>query len=281
MFLYRCTYLLLITLNFTCSLGAGGEPSDPSGEASAGRRSGGPVSVVGKKGKKKSGSSAGVVRPEDKDPDGSFRVPGYRGVWVNPLGKHFVKIGGDRLRLDDANDVTFFDSVDDAAKKHDEIVRERGLEKSDGLNFKEDGSRIVHEDTAPSAASGSVMGGSASSVVPALSVINIKVNDRIMLTGGLLVHVIVLIMTHYFFFSTQDLPKDVTPLLRDPRQTSRTGGNSKRHVYAYRGVCRQARKGHDRWQSQISFSGTNHYLGTFGETRSLLILFIRYLARSV
>lgn len=53
------------------------------------------------------------------------------------------------------------------------------------------------------------------------------------------------------------------PLLRDPRQTSRTGGNSKRHVYAYRGVCRQARKGHDRWQSQISFMGQNHYLGTF------------------
>jgi hypothetical protein len=55
----------------------------------------------------------------------------------------------------------------------------------------------------------------------------------------------------------------VKPLLRDPRQTSRTGGNSKRHIYAYRGVCRQARKGHDRWQSQISFMGVNHYLGTF------------------
>jgi hypothetical protein len=55
----------------------------------------------------------------------------------------------------------------------------------------------------------------------------------------------------------------VKPLLRDPRQTSRTGGNSKRHIYAYRGVCRQARKGHDRWQSQISFMGINHYLGTF------------------
>ena len=55
----------------------------------------------------------------------------------------------------------------------------------------------------------------------------------------------------------------MVPLLRDPKQTPRTGGNSKRHVYAYRGVCRQARKGHDRWQSQISFGGTNHYLGTF------------------
>ena len=61
----------------------------------------------------------------------------------------------------------------------------------------------------------------------------------------------------------KDLPPYVKPLLRDPNQTSRTGGNSKRYVYAYRGVCRQQRKGHDRWQSQISFNGTNHYLGTF------------------
>lgn len=61
----------------------------------------------------------------------------------------------------------------------------------------------------------------------------------------------------------QDLPEGVVPLLRDPRQTSRNGGNIKRHVYKYRGVCRQARKGHDRWQSQISFGGHNHYLGTF------------------
>jgi len=99
------------------------------------------------------------------------------------------------------------------------------------FNFKPDGSRIVYEDVTTSSTTG--LGGSAS-VIPALSVINIK-----------------------------DLPQDVKPLLRDPRQTSRTGGNSKRHVYAYRGVCRQARKGHDRWQSQISFMGVNHYLGTF------------------
>ena len=32
--------------------------------------------------------------PEDKDEDGYFRVPGYRGVWVNPMGKHLVKING-------------------------------------------------------------------------------------------------------------------------------------------------------------------------------------------
>ena len=59
------------------------------------------------------------------------------------------------------------------------------------------------------------------------------------------------------------LPPHIKPLLRDPNFTSRTGGNSKRYVYAYRGVCRQQRKGHDRWQSQISYNGQNHYLGTF------------------
>ena len=75
-----------------------------------------------------------------------------------------------------------------------------------------------------------LISGGTSSVVPALSVINIK-----------------------------DLPSHIKPLLRDPRQTSRTGGGSKknkeRYIYLYRGVCRQARKGHDRWQSQISFGG--------------------------
>lgn len=67
----------------------------------------------------------------------------------------------------------------------------------------------------------------------------------------------------YFMLKQKDLPSGVVPLLRDPKQVSRIGNNSKRFVYKYRGVCRQARKGHDRWQSQISFGGTNHYLGTF------------------
>ena len=59
------------------------------------------------------------------------------------------------------------------------------------------------------------------------------------------------------------LPPHVKPLLRDPNFTPRTGGSTKRYVYAYRGVCRQQRKGYDRWQSQISANGQNHYLGTF------------------
>ena len=163
---------------------AGADTSD--GKGPAGSRHMGPVSVVGKKAKKKkSGSAASNVGPDVKDPDGSFSLPGYRGVWVNPSGKHFVKIDGERLRIGDANDsdVWLFDSLDEAAKKHDEIVRERGgSEKNDGLNFNEDGSRIVHDDGTPAATTGrglEVMSGGASSVVPALSVINIKVSGHV------------------------------------------------------------------------------------------------------
>ena len=195
----------------------------------------GPVGVVGKKAK----AGKAVATPKDKDTDGSFRVPGYRGVWVNPAGKHFVKIEGSRLTEQNSDEVLLFDTVELAARMHDDAAKDSSDDNNNiELNFQADGSRIPYADknTAVSAAARGVemLGGGSSSVVPALSVINIK-----------------------------DLPKHVKPLLRDPRQTSRTGGNSKRHVYAYRGVCRQARKGHDRWQSQISFNGCNHYLGTF------------------
>lgn len=197
---------------------------------------GGVKSGVGKKkNQRSSNGQAASSTDEEKDPDGSIRVPGYRGVWVSKEGTHFVKIDGKRYASPLSNGVAtmFFESTHTAAKKYDVVV---GLSKGNDdkvqLNFKEDGTRNVYEDSTSTTASG--LGGSAANVVPLLSVINIK-----------------------------DLPPDVKPLLRDPRQTSRTGGNSKRHVYAYRGVCRQARKGHDRWQSQISFMGVNHYLGTF------------------
>eukprot|EP00978_Attheya_sp_CCMP212_P011899 scaffold29586_cov48-Attheya_sp.AAC.2 len=191
---------------------------------------------------KQSGGPVGVPVPEDKDADGSFRVPGYRGVWVNPAGKHFVKIEGVPLTKDGGKgdgtsaSAILFDTIEETAKRYDETVNERGNATTTELNFRVDGTRILYEDSSSAAGRGlEMLGGGTSSVVPALSVINIK-----------------------------DLPKNVKPLLRDPKQTSRTGGNnSKRYVYAYRGVCRQARKGHDRWQSQISFGGTNHYLGTF------------------
>jgi hypothetical protein len=193
----------------------------------------GPPGVVGKKTK----GAKKIPESKDKDADGSFRIPGYRGVWVNSAGKHFLKIENETFLQEGTEDIMYFDSVEDAAHKHDNILHKSGLSQNVEVNYNKDGSRIIYEDNMAASAAGrgvEMLGGGSSSVVPALSVINIK-----------------------------DLPKDVKPLLRDPRQTSRTGGNSKRHVYAYRGVCRQARKGHDRWQSQISFGGTNHYLGTF------------------
>jgi hypothetical protein len=187
-------------------------------------------------GKKKGGKAAktgnGPSTKEEKDVDGSVRVPSYRGVWVDQAGKYFIKISSERVRGGDGKKPLIFESIEEAAKKYDALVKSKGEGDETTkieYNFKPNGTRIVYEDVPTSSATG--LGGG---VVPALSVINIK-----------------------------DLPPDVKPLLRDPRQTSRTGGNSKRHVYAYRGVCRQARKGHDRWQSQISFLGVNHYLGTF------------------
>ena len=69
--------------------------------------------------------------------------------------------------------VLLFDAVDDAARKYDEIIN---MDKKKGqhveCNFSENGSRIVYEDIL-STTSG--LGGSAANVVPALSVINIKV----------------------------------------------------------------------------------------------------------
>lgn len=70
--------------------------------------------------------------------------------------------------------VLLFDAVDDAARKYDEIIK-MNKEKNEHIecNFSEDGSRILYEDIL-STTSG--LGGSAANVVPALSVINIKVN---------------------------------------------------------------------------------------------------------
>jgi hypothetical protein len=105
---------------------------------------------------------------------------------VNPAGKHFIKINGKRLRKEedgeyDDGGVFFFDTIDLAAKKHDEVAHENGIEQAEGLNFNEDGSRIVYEENTPAAAAGrglEMLGGGANSVVPALSVINIKVRNR-------------------------------------------------------------------------------------------------------
>lgn len=128
-----------------------------------------------KKGRRAGASQKDGTAKEEKDADGSFRVPGYRGVWVNKAGKHFVKIGIDRLTgTDDEDDDLYFDNIDDAARKYDKVVKKRkDKNQKIELNFKADGSRIVYEDIKPASTSG--VGGSASNVVPSLSVINIKV----------------------------------------------------------------------------------------------------------
>jgi hypothetical protein len=130
---------------------------------------------------KKKGKAAQPPTPgEEKDTDGSFRVPGYRGVWVNTAGKHFVKVDGVRLTgTEGGSDVLFFDNIDDAAGKHDSILRiqkKKNHNQKMELNFQADGSRFLYEDITPASTSG--LGGSAANVVPALSVINIKVRYK-------------------------------------------------------------------------------------------------------
>lgn len=150
--------------------GTGADKKDSSG---APRQQAGPVGVVGKKkGQRVGGASQGPPAPEEKDPDGSFRVPGYRGVWVNSQGKHFVKVRGSRLTAPGSGDALFFDSIEEAARRHDEVLKTQNVEKRE-YNYQDDGTRIVYEDVTTSSSTG--LGGSASNVVPALSVINIKV----------------------------------------------------------------------------------------------------------
>jgi len=160
----------------TTGMVGGDQASSVGATPTVGQGSSGGKSGVGKK--KVRGSTVAsqqTAAAEEKDSDGSFRVPGYRGVWVNKSGKHFIKIDGERLKKgDDSDDLLLFDSIDDAARKYDDILKKK---KKKGvkleLNFKADGSRIVYEDVSPASTSG--LGGSTSSVVPALSIINIKV----------------------------------------------------------------------------------------------------------
>ena len=59
--------------------------------------------------------------------------------------------------------------------------------------------------------------------------------------------------------SLKNLPPHVKPLLRDPNLPVKKG----HQMYKYLGICRQLRKNNCVWQSQVSFDGVNHYLGTF------------------
>jgi hypothetical protein len=147
----------------------GGDTSGPSRTtATKPGKPHGPAGVVGKK----KGPKTLQPPAEEQDPDGSIRVPGYRGVWVNQAGKHFVKVDGERLKNEKGKEM-LFPAVEDAAKKHDEVIKKTNPQGKVEYNFKPDGTRIVYEDVATSSNTG--IGGGAANVVPLLSVINIKV----------------------------------------------------------------------------------------------------------
>ena len=150
----------MLIYSFVCFKGTPGGVKENS--------SGGGIPTVGQgigsaaAGKQVTGLSQG---PEDKDKDGCFRVPGYRGVWVNPMGKHFVKINGVPLTCvkqeeGDGNadkgpgSITLFKDADEAARMHDDAMKKIGQSKSVEMNFKQDGNRIVYEDAAANAAAG-------------------------------------------------------------------------------------------------------------------------------
>jgi hypothetical protein len=132
--------------------------------------------VVGKKKSTKGGGAGGASSTQDKDPDGSVRVPTYRGVWVNNAGKHFIKFQG--KRFSEGGETLLFDTIDDAARKYDELVKSKGGDQGAELNYRDDGTRITHKEATSSSAVRGVemLGGAADNVVPALSVINIKVS---------------------------------------------------------------------------------------------------------
>lgn len=158
----------------------------------------GATPTVGQGGTKKQNKKKTKTAPKvevEKDADGSIKVPGYRGVWVNKSGKHFVKVDGTDRFTDDKGKLVFFDTADEAAKKYDELtkVKLEGDAKAE-LNFKEDGSRIVYEDITPMSTSG--LGGSASHVVPALSKINIKVRDNFLRCERLCLNDCILVAEH-------------------------------------------------------------------------------------
>lgn len=127
-------------------------------------------------GKKKVGNNSKTPIPDTcaTEADGSRKVPTYKGVWVDKNGKYFVKFEGKRVYDTDNGVVRICHSKDEAAKRYDEIASASNSKAL--LNFNADGSRILGEEEPPFAAASGIGG---SSVVPALSVINIKVRQRV------------------------------------------------------------------------------------------------------
>lgn len=104
-------------------------------------------------------------------------------MWARNDGKSFFVKAGDNVVLDEKSQTLLFTSAEEAGKQYDRLIMKTGRGKGweeDELNFKADGSRIIHEDEPSSASAGKnadmqSAAASASSIVPALSVVNIKV----------------------------------------------------------------------------------------------------------
>jgi hypothetical protein len=134
----------------------------------------------------KQGGVVGGITEETVDKEGSLLVPTYRGVWVNTLGKYFTKLPGEPLKEDEPQTgIRDFPTADDAALFYDSkagSMQDPDIE----LNFKANGTRMMYPDTSSMANASrglDALGGGASSVVPALSVINLKVSSFTVLSG--------------------------------------------------------------------------------------------------
>ncbi len=105
-----------------------------------------------------------------------------------PNGKYCIKIDGKVISAENQDCAgngapLLFDSVEAAAKRHDQVLEESGKAHQSQMNYRPDGLRIVHEEETKAILtiddSGVLEGGTASSlIVPALAVINIKVRTE-------------------------------------------------------------------------------------------------------
>ena len=226
---------------------------------------------------------------------GPSPVPGSKGVWKQIDGKYFIKVD-EKPFLDgdsEKESALLFDTMEEAVKKFDSIITEREkaklvnaeAEKAKLVNAEAEKAKAVITETEKAKAKVVMTETKRAKVVITEREKSKEIDDASIKSEGsrednsdsssdekpanseeapfASLTAAGIASPDLSVIDIKKLPPHIKPLLRDPSQTSRTGGNSKRYVYAYRGVCRQQRKGHDRWQSQISFNGTNHYLGTF------------------
>lgn len=114
--------------------------------------------------------------------DNSSQVPGFNGVWVQPDGKHFIKIEGEVIEADGKEEAQkgvtplLFDTAEEAAKRRDQILKDSGRAQVSEMNYKPDGSRIIHEkETGTKSTKEEVPEVGHNVIVPALAVVNIKV----------------------------------------------------------------------------------------------------------